>query len=210
MERLRGGSPQSRHSDDHDKPRIRNSSAGVSEASRTVSDLRTKPGGLSGEATTVKVGIADDKEVMLPTQASSAKLHLLEEEKGEEQLNNVQPAVTHIKVAADSGAAVHVTPPDSIPAGVLVEPNTSGLHYTGAGGDPIIKHGTATTLMTGTLGKAAIKWGVADVERPLQSVSATTGPPDGPGVYDMIFSNKKAVIVPAGAMEKILASNANS
>ena len=156
------------------------------------------------EARTVKVRGAE--EMTPPTQASATRLSLLEEEKSEGQLNNVQPAETHITVAVDSGAAVSVTPPETIPAGVTVEPNTSGLHYTGAGGDPITKHGTATTLMTGTRGKAAIKWGVADVERPLQSVSATTGPPDGPGVYDMIFSNTKAVVVPAGAMEMILAT----
>ena len=87
------------------------------------------------------------------------KVNLLEERQGEceGELNNLQPAVTIITVALDSGAAVHVTPPDTIPAGVVVEPNVTGLHYTGAGGDDITKHGTATCVMGGTRGKATIK-----------------------------------------------------
>ena len=60
--------------------------------------------------------------------------------------------------------------------------------------------------MKGSRGKAAIKWGVADVERTLQSVSTTTGPEDGPGLYDVLFNNKKCVVVPPGIVEKILAS----
>ena len=59
-------------------------------------------------------------------------------------------------------------------------------------------------MMTGPIGKAAIKWGVAEVERTLQSVSVTTGPAEGPGVYDVLFTNTKGVVVPAGVVEEIL------
>ncbi len=48
-------------------------------------------------------------------------------------------------------------------------------------------------------------WRVADVTRPLHSVSRVTGPEEGDGDHDVLFTNKKCVVVPLG-VEKILAT----
>ena len=107
-------------------------------------------------------------------------------------------------VTLDSGATTHVTLKDAIPGGAEIVPNESGLHFTGPDGGTILKHGTAVTNMKGQHGTAALKWSVADVSKTLQSVSQTTGDPEGDGDYDVLFNNRKAVIVPAGVVNTIL------
>ena len=44
----------------------------------------------------------------------------------------------------------------------------------------------------------------ADVSKALHSMSATTGPEDGPGTHDVLFNNKLGVVVPPGVVNKIL------
>ena len=60
--------------------------------------------------------------------------------------------------------------------------------------------------MEGEGGKCACRWQVADVTRPLHSVSEITGPEEGPGVQDVLFSNKRCVVVPPGVLEKVMKS----
>ena len=95
-----------------------------------------------------------------------------------------------------------------------MEPNTSGLHYQGAGGGRIFKHGSCTTVITDDQGRKVIcPYNIADVARPLNSVSAIAGPADQPedatreAGNDILFSNKRAVVVPPGfvarAMEEL-------
>ncbi len=55
--------------------------------------------------------------------------------------------------------------------------------------------------MEGEGGKCACRWQVADVTRPLHSASEITGPEEGPGVQDVLFSNKRCVVVPPGILE---------
>ena len=59
-------------------------------------------------------------------------------------------------------------------------------------------------MMSPREGPMACKYQVADVARALSSVSRTTGPADGPVVYDVLFNNRLGVVVPAGIVDKIL------
>ena len=58
--------------------------------------------------------------------------------------------------------------------------------------------------MEGAQGPVVVPWHVADVSKTLQSVSETTGDPEGPGRYDVLFNNRLGVVVPAGIVDEIL------
>ena len=58
--------------------------------------------------------------------------------------------------------------------------------------------------MTGSKGAVGCPWDLADVTRSLNSVSQTCGPEDGNGKADVLFTNKKGVVVPPGMVDKIL------
>ena len=48
-------------------------------------------------------------------------------------------------------------------------------------------------------------WNAADVARPLHAVSQVTGPADKPsGKHDVLFNNKRRVVVEPGVVEYIL------
>ena len=111
---------------------------------------------------------------------------------------------TTVQATLDSGSVAHVTPPNSIPGSITVEPNTTGRHFSGAGGDTIERFGRATTNMRGKWGEVPCNWEVADVTRTLNSVSQICGPDKGPPKYDVLFNNEKAVVVPPGIVNDIL------
>ncbi len=140
-----------------------------------------------------------------PTHLLDAdEMDLLEDQEGpDEQINVVQSEI-RARVAMDSGAVSSVTHPATVPHGTVIAPNTSGKHFVGAGGDTIIKHGKCTTMMTGAHGPVGCNWQVADVTRPLNSVSQITGSYDGPGEHDVLFNNKTCVVVPPGVVNAIL------
>ena len=104
----------------------------------------------------------------------------------------------------DSGSVANVTHPVNIPDGVRIEPNLTGKHFNGAGGETIQKHGDCLTLMKGEMGEVGCRWQVADVIRPLNSVSQVTGPTEGPGEHDVLFNNKRCVVVPPGVVDRVL------
>ena len=143
-----------------------------------------------------------DKEM---TGEFDMKIGLIEDNNGDSEINSVRHEVP-VRVAMDSGAVRSVTHKMTIPNGVEIIPNTSGKHFNGAGGDVIIKHGECITLMTGKTGnKVAGRWQVADVTRPLHSVSEVCGPEDHPtGHHDVLFNNKRCVVVPPGVVEHIM------
>ncbi len=128
---------------------------------------------------------------------------LIEDQVQDGQLNAVQREIK-VKVAMDSGSVANVTHPITIPDGTNVAPNTSGENFSGAGGETIIKHGSCLTMMTGQHGQVGCQWQVADVTRPLNSVSQVTGPYDGPGEHDVLFNNQTCVVVPPGIVKQIL------
>ena len=89
-------------------------------------------------------------------------------------------------------------------SGVDIGKNTTGKHFVGASGERIIKHGTCATLLAGLHGKVGCRWKVADVTRALHSVSRVTGAPERPGSQDVLFNNRKCVVVPPGVVDEIL------
>ena len=52
--------------------------------------------------------------------------------------------------------------------------------------------------------KVGARWNACGVTRPLQPVSKTAGPEDGPGEQDIMFNNKVGVIMPPGLVNMIL------
>ena len=133
---------------------------------------------------------------------SKCPLALVEHEGNDEVLNIAE--TTTVRAALDSGSVAHVTPPDTIPGTVQVEPNTTGKHFSGAGGDTIERFGRATTNMQGKWGTVPCNWEVAGVTRTLNSVSQICGPEKGSPEYDVLFNNEKAVVVPPGIVNEVL------
>ena len=73
-----------------------------------------------------------------------------------------------------------------------------------AKGDRIDKYGQCDTRLESQHGQVGCHWQLADVTRPLHSVSRVTGPKEGPGKQDVLFSNKKCVVVPPGTVDETL------
>jgi hypothetical protein len=135
---------------------------------------------------------------------------LLEEQDPSEQLLapvSEAPEKIKVTVAMDSGAAKNVVHPDDLPRGVFTTPNSTGRHFVGPAGETIVKHGTCVTAMEGPHGKLGCNWSVADVTRTLNAVSQTTGPAEHEtGHHDVLFNNKRCVVVPPGIVERIMKS----
>ena len=68
----------------------------------------------------------------------------------------------------------------------------------------IEKFGECTTNIEGEHGRVQCRWNVADVTRPLHSVSQITGPYDGDGQLDVLFNNKRCVVVPPGVLDAVM------
>ena len=109
-----------------------------------------------------------------------------------------------VKVAMDSGAVANVIHPKQLPSDAVPEPNTSGKHFNGAGGDFIERYGTCLTELEGEHGAIGCDWDLADVSRALHSVSKVAGPYEGPGKQDILFNNKRCVVVPPGVLDAIM------
>ena len=131
------------------------------------------------------------------------RLNLLERSGTGGEILGLAPAEVTIVVAADSGAVSHVIHPSQLPAG-CVPTGANNDHFTGAGGEHIERFGEVDTVLTGSHGAAACAWDCADVSRALHSVAKVTGPEHGEGVHEVLFTNRRAVVVPAGFVEEIL------
>ena len=98
-----------------------------------------------------------------------------------------------IKIAMDSGAGDHVASPEDVEGFAIEEsPNSkAGRNFVAANGGKIRNHGQATVRMrTGKGRKLASTFQVADVTRPLYSVSKLCD-----AGYDVKFSKKRATIM---------------
>ena len=109
-----------------------------------------------------------------------------------------------IKVAMDSGSVDNVINPAELPCDSAPDGKPNGRNFVGAGGDPILKYGACKTNLEGKHGMVGCKWQVADVTKPLHSVSKVTGPADGPGTQDVLFNNQRCVVVPPGVVDEVL------
>ena len=85
-------------------------------------------------------------------------------------------------------------------------PDTSGKHFRGATDSVIDSFGSRDTVLKSSLGSVGCGWQLADVSRPLHSVSEATGPAGGPAVAkrDVLFNNDGCVVVPPGVVSEIL------
>ena len=68
----------------------------------------------------------------------------------------------------------------------------------------IEKYGGCVTNIEGSHGEVGCWWDVADVTRPLHSVSQIAGPYEGDGNHDVFFNNKRCVVVEPGLVEATL------
>ena len=125
--------------------------------------------------------------------------------KEDEGINAMQETLK-LKVTMDSGACKHVTHPSTLLVGMNAIPNASGKHFLGAGGETIERYGECEALLTMKGGNQAhCKWSVADTVRLLHAVSQICGPQDhDTGHHDVLFTNKRCVVVPAGVVEHIM------
>jgi hypothetical protein len=108
-----------------------------------------------------------------------------------------------MKVTLDSGAVANVMNMEQVPRNVKVQPNTTGKHFVGPGGEKILNHGTCETQLETGKGKIGCKWKVADVTRSLHAVTQIAGPPGAPA-HDILFNNEIGVVVPHGIVNEIL------
>ncbi len=132
---------------------------------------------------------------------------MLDYEDGGEDDDMIATAIESVKIkpAIDSGAVANVVHPAELPDGVEVVPNDTGTHFTGAGGGRIKRFGSCVTKLSSEHGDVGCGWQLADVTRPLHSVSTVCGPQEHPtGKQDVLFNNKKCVVVPPGIVEEIL------
>jgi len=53
-------------------------------------------------------------------------------------------------------------------------------------------------------GSVGCRWDVADVTRPLHSLRQIAGSYDGDGDQDVLFNNKRCVVVPPGVVEAVM------
>ncbi len=123
----------------------------------------------------------------------------------ETPLLTMAPQEVRIKAAADTGAVDNVIGVEDLPRGAVPSGNKDGKHFVGAGGDTIERFGDVDTLIKSAHGEMACGWQVADVTRALHSISKVTGPKElEQGHHEVLFTNKKGVVVPPGFVEEIL------
>ena len=87
-------------------------------------------------------------EIMQGLNTSSARFPVnFVEEDADEGINSLRQE-TRIRAAMDSGSCRNVTHPKTLPAGTKVTPNTSGKHFSGAGGEVIEKFGECVSQIS--------------------------------------------------------------
>ena len=146
--------------------------------------------------------VADELEAEAQQATDQASVLIIEEE-DEGMIGAATEEVT-IRAAADSGAVDNVIHPSELPCDASPEPNTTGRHFVGANNARIEKFGTCKTKLESEHGAVGCEWQLADVSRPLHSVSKITGPEYGPPKQDVLFTNRKCVVVPPGIVDEIL------
>ena len=128
---------------------------------------------------------------------------LYAESEDEEGILGTVEKVT-IRPAMDSGSVDNVIHPRELPDDAEPRPNTSGKHFRGANNSVIEKFGSCDTILESPLGTVGCGWQLADVTRPLHSVSKVTGPAGVPGKQDVLFNNEICVVMPPGVVNEIL------
>ena len=122
-------------------------------------------------------------------------------------LTQVSAQETKIDVVLDSGSVTSVIHPKDLSRTVAIVLNIGGRHFKGAGtaGHHIENYGTAKTALRTSPDAVTIacEWSAADVHRALHAVVKVTGTVEQPKA-DVSFCAGKAVVVPAGTVDKVL------
>ena len=85
-----------------------------------------------------------------------------------------------------------------------MKPNDRDRHFVGANNSRIENYGTCVTTAQGANGaKVETGWTMAEVSRPLHSVSKICGPIEE-SKQDVLFNNRKCVVVPPGVVDRVL------
>jgi len=105
-----------------------------------------------------------------------------------------------IFVTADSGAVTHVTPPETLPRGAVIDGTTGGRDFVAANNGRIKNHGSTSVELISSVGKAAgCDFRVAETNRTLHSTSQTCD-----AGHEVLYMAQGAVVVPAGTLSKHL------
>ena len=124
---------------------------------------------------------------------------------GEQVLSTTEDYSTEMEAAMDSGAVDNVVHPKHMPKDVQIEVNNTNQHFSDASGGVIIRHGKALVKLKDAEGNEMLcPTQVADVVRPLHSVSRTTGPPGPIALAGVVFTNNVGHVTPPGYAERLL------
>ena len=136
-----------------------------------------------------------------PRSCEVPNVSLLEHASYDDVILATAPKEVTVSAAADTGAVASCLHPDQLPDGAVPCGNKENKHFTGAGGEHIESYGKVDLLVNDNL---ILGTNVCEVNRALHSISQIAGPEDGPGVHDVIFTNKRGVVLPAGLLDEIL------
>lgn len=136
-----------------------------------------------------------------PKACECSDVSLLEHANCDDAILATAPKEVTVSAAADTGAVASCLHPDQLPDGAMPCGNKENRHFTGAGGEHIESYGKVDLLVNNNL---ILGTNVCEVNRALHSISQIAGPEDGPGVHDVVFTNKRGVVLPAGLLDSIL------
>ena len=143
-------------------------------------------------------------ESMLKSEGKLQCVTREEDTEGDERVIGATTTTTTIRVAADSGSVDNVVHPGELPDGITVVKNNEGNHFVGANNSRIENFGTCTTTLESKAGsEVECGWTLAEVSRPLHSVSKMCGTIEAPK-HDVLFNASRCVVVPAGVVERVL------
>ena len=150
----------------------------------------------------VKSAVEAAQELMRKEAISKGSINALYDP--EEPLLAAAVEKVTVRPVMDSGSVDNVIHPRELPCDADPTPNSTGSHFVGANNSKIEKFGTCDTRLESDRGQVGCQWQLADVTRPLHSVSRVAGPKGGPGKQDVLFNNDLAVVVPPGVVNEIL------
>ena len=186
----------------------------LGEASMNTNGAATRMEDRPPESPVPSKPLLEEMDAMLKKQIQEAEAWLVrEEEQGQGVDMVIEPAEeliaaaterVRIAPAIDSGSVANVIGPDDLPADAELIDDADGRHFVDAQGGSIRRYGTFDSKLVGSQGEVGCRWQVADVTKPLHSLSTIAGPKDGDGKQDILFNNKMCYVVQPGIVEQIM------
>jgi hypothetical protein len=122
----------------------------------------------------------------------------LEYEDDDLEINAAEEELT-IFVTADSGAVAHVTPPETVPRGAVIDSSAVRGNFVAANGTRIINHGKTAVSLVSEGKSLNSNFQVADTNRTLHSTGQTCD-----AGHEVLYMAKGAVVVKAGTLSRFL------